>query len=124
MKGNVNINTLEKPLSGSNVYKEGAKDFGRLIIMLIGGIVFLIGLLLLIGSCLFRTIIGAFIGIGAMFLGFIIVWAITPKVKVECPACETSKKIVSGVRSYKCGTCKQTVVVKWIEKQTNIMRGN
>jgi hypothetical protein len=110
---------LEKsksPKAGEKgVYKEGFKAMAGLAGFLIGGVTFLVGFLVLI--TLFWTIIGAFLGFGAIVAGGLIIAVTLPKVKAECPACENSQKIVSGSKSFKCDTCKQVVVVKWIEKE-------
>lgn len=76
--------------------------------LIIGGIAFMVAGLLM---CL--SIILLLPGLGALLIGFLLMYGGLPRKDVECRACGQAVGVRMGFKQAKCGGCNTVTPVKW-----------
>lgn len=84
------------------------KPSGKGYALIIGG-----ALLMLVGLLMCLSIILILPGIGALLIGFFLMYGGLPREEVECRACGQSVGVRSGFKQAKCGGCNTVTPVKW-----------
>lgn len=84
-------------------------NIGRSVGMLIGLIIFIIGLIFCI------TIFLLIPGIFGVLIGLVVMAKNVPKAIVKCPACDFENKAAPPQASVECERCKTNLPIKWTE---------